>query len=73
MNDKISQYKSLIFWRNMLIFGSIFIAIIGWILIKIHMLWVLLPYAYVVGFVLFSKNHCPFCGYAFFFCIKKTD
>lgn len=70
-NRQLEQYRHLLFWRNLFVFGSLIVMIIGFLLLAFYVLLILLPYVYIIGFVFLSKNHCPHCNYPFF--LYKKD
>lgn len=71
-NHKIKQYQNLLFWRNIYVFGSSLLFILGFLFMGAYFLFLFLPYICIVGTILFAKNNCPFCDYPFFIYEKDS-
>lgn len=71
-NEKIKQYQNLLFWRNLFVFGSPIVMIVGSLLLDLYGFLVFWPYAYITGFIFLSKNTCPYCDDPFFLYRKES-
>ncbi|SPX84342.1 Uncharacterised protein [Moraxella ovis] len=67
MNNKIKEYKSMIFWRNVCVYSPfIVMPTVVYFIQSGFAIMVIFIYFYIMSAILLAKSVCPFCGESFY-------